>query len=78
LSDNHHLALRLPPFCPQCLAPGGVELQRVIKGGSVLLCWACTRCDAEWPIDAGEPRFVERRTGRPDRRKAPRTNRRKV
>ena len=37
--------------------------------------WLCTRCEAEWPFNESEPRFLERRKGETDRRAKTRTNR---
>jgi len=56
---------------------GTVEMQQVIKGQAVVLSWCCTQCEAEWPVSLDKPDFVERRRGSPDRRRAPRQDRRK-
>jgi hypothetical protein len=73
---SERFSLRLPASCPNCLADGTVQLQTVMKGSSVFLSWCCTGCETEWPIEAGQPRFIERRTGPGDRRLRKRGDRR--
>jgi hypothetical protein len=63
------LVLQFPERCPACAADSGVRLEQIIHGKHLHLAWACDQCGHEWPV-------VERRTGRPDRRSVPRTDRR--
>jgi len=42
--------LRVPPNCVRCGMAGTIRLQQTIKGESVVLEWACTACEAEWPV----------------------------
>jgi hypothetical protein len=63
------LVLPFPEQCPACAADSGVRLDQIIHGKNLQIAWACDHCGHEWPV-------VERRTGRPDLRGVPRTDRR--
>jgi hypothetical protein len=74
---DSRLRLRLPQQCPECGAGGSVTLHQTVKRESLLLAWTCLRCDADWPVRDDAPQVDDRRSGPPERRRNPRTDRRK-
>jgi hypothetical protein len=65
-----------PVGCPHCGAEGTNVLETHIVRGAVALVWCCKACGQEWPSTRGQQQTIERREGKPDRRKATRADRR--
>jgi hypothetical protein len=53
-----------------------IVAETTISGGAVMLTWCCRACSHEWPITRGEQELIERREGKPDRRRKTRNDRR--
>lgn len=47
---NTPVVLTVPPVCLTCGTAGTVKLQQTIRGEHVVLEWACSACQAEWPV----------------------------
>ena len=67
---------RVPVRCKLCGALGSVTAETTITSGIVKLAWCCRVCNGEWPITRGEQELIERREGKPDRRRITRRDRR--
>jgi phosphatidylserine/phosphatidylglycerophosphate/cardiolipin synthase-like enzyme len=70
------LAEQLSEQCPTC-GQRTIALLRTRDHGALLVRRVCRSCRAEWPASGGDPQ-PDRRDGPTDRRRAPRTDRRKT
>jgi hypothetical protein len=72
------LQLRIPGVCAFCAAAGRVFLEPTLTTAeSILLHWRCANCHQSWPVTPRELTILDRRNRTADRRKQPRSDRRK-
>jgi len=72
------LQLQIPGACAFCAAVGRVFLEPTsTTTDSVFLHWRCANCSQSWPVTPRELTILDRRRRVTDRRKQPRSDRRK-
>ena len=65
----------VPEQCIFCGTAGQVALTARTHGGAVAICWHCVACGRDWPVKPTE-QLDERHSGRRDRRRYSRADRR--
>lgn len=75
---QERLLLNIPDRCPSCDASRTVNLEHTLNGEKIALRWCCSACSHEWHVALSDERAIQDRRASPtDRRRRPRSDRRR-